>query len=216
MRASRRVVAALLVWPAGACAPPAGAAIGAGAPQSPPSLPAVRPDSGDLIPVGLGHLKQDEISIKLDLTSLTVTLLPVEESVIRVVAPDSYRTLHKLVMDKAPDIERGARVHGLRERHVWMVRFVGLAAGAVFNPGDVTITQSGREFRPLEIYPLSTRFGSRLNVTETQSALYLFDDGLDVAQPLTVAMGAVQSTDWEGISRVIEREKAAIRGRRGG
>ncbi len=212
MKTAAIVVLALATWPPIACVPPGNPGTGV---ASQPSLPPIRPDSGDLIRPGFGHLKQEEISIRLDLTNVTVQLVPMEESVIRVLAPDSYSFLHKMANDKAPEIEQRARVHGLQERHVWMVTFFGLAPGATFTPGDLTITQGGREFRPLEIIPLTSGFGARLRVNESQRALYLFDDGLNVSQPLTVAMGLVQNNDWEGILRAIDLEKAVIRGRGG-
>ena len=62
--------------------------------------------------------------------------------------------------------------------------------------------------------PLSTGFGSqRLQPRETQSALYLFDDALDVNQPLTVSLSGQESTSWATTLRTIERERALIRSR---
>ena len=48
---------------------------------------------------------------------------------------------------------------------------------------------------------------------ELQQALYLFEDGIDLSQPLTVTMGIERNTDWQNILRTIERERAMIRSR---
>jgi hypothetical protein len=94
------------------------------------------------------------------------------------------------------------------------VTFFGLAPEARFTPTDVTVTAAGREFRPLEIIPLTSGFGEqRLGTRETQSALFLFDDGLDTDQPVTVTVGIVRNTDWQSILRTTERERAVIRSR---
>ena len=71
------------------------------------------------------------------------------------------------------------------------------------------------DYRPVEVLPISSGFGEqRLQPRETQSALYLFDDALDVNQPLIVSMGTTQSNAWSTTTlRTIERERALIRSR---
>jgi hypothetical protein len=174
-------------------------------------------DTNGLIPAGFGTLRQTDIAIKVDLPDIEVWLFPLDASVIRVLAPDTYRSLVGVLESKKTVIERLAQAHGLRERRLWYVTFNGLAPDARFDPQDVTITAQGRAFTPLEVIPLTTGFGQqRLQPHETQKALYLFDDGLDVSQPLTVAMGTMQVTTWETILQAIESEQAAIRARAGG
>jgi hypothetical protein len=61
---------------------------------------------------------------------------------------------------------------------------------------------------------LSSGFGEqRLNVRETQSALYLFGDGVDLAQPIIVRMQGNEDGSWGTILQRIEQERALIRGR---
>ena len=84
---SRRFVAlGLMVCAAcasGSAAPPAQAA----------PTPRVSSDStaATAIPAGLGTLKQDDISIVLQPQGVRVTAIPLDENVIRTLAPDSYR-----------------------------------------------------------------------------------------------------------------------------
>ncbi len=215
----RPVAAAVLVALIDACA---------GAPPTPTPGPAtqvtaalpptrVTRDSmaSTLIPAGLGNIKQDSISIILQPEGVRVSAIPLDESVIRVVAPDSYRTLHAILESKRAQIVQRAALRGIREPRVWYVRFYGLTPDARFVPTDFTITSGGREYRPFDVLPLSPGFGTqRLQPRETQTALLLFEEGLDVSQPLVVTMGSQRNSDWESILlRTIDPERAAIRAR---
>lgn len=200
----------------GGAPPPAPATTASGAASTAsPSTSAPRDASNvGLVPEGYGSLRQDEIAIRLPMSDITVRLIPLDESVIRVLAPDSYRALRQLVDSRRAQIDQLARAHGLQAPQIWYVTFFGLAAESRFTPTDLTVTSAGREFRPLEILPLSSGFSEqRLQARETRSALYLFEDGLDDTQPLTVAMGSARSADWQGILLTIERERALIRSR---
>jgi hypothetical protein len=186
-----------------------------------PALPAghVARDSmsSTLIPAGLGTVRQDSISIVLQPEGVRVLAIPLDESVIRVLASDSYRSLHATLESKRQQIMQRAAMHSVREPRVWVVRFIGLTPDARFVPTDFTVTSGGREYRPFDIIPLSPGFGSqRLQPREQQSALLLFEDGLDVSQPLVVTMGSQRNTDWETILlKTIDPERAAIRARAG-
>jgi hypothetical protein len=173
--------------------------------------------SSTLIPAGLGTVRQDSISIVLQPEGVRVAAIPLDESVIRVLAPDSYRSLHATLESRRQQIMQRAAMHSVREPRVWIVRFVGLAPDARFVPTDFTVTSGGREYRPFDIIPLSPGFGAqRLQPREQQSALLLFEEGLDVSQPLVVTMGSQRNTDWETILlKTIDPERAAIRARAG-
>jgi hypothetical protein len=144
-----------------------------------------------------------------------VTAIPLDESVIRVLAPDSYRSLHAVLESKRQQIMQRATLRGIREPRVWYVRFYGLAPDARFVPTDFTVTSGGREYRPFDVIPLTPGFGTqRLQPREQQTALLMFEDGLDVSQTLVVTMGSQRNTDWESILlRTIDPERAAIRAR---
>lgn len=200
---------------AAACA----TAPGSASPASQRTLPAARVAndsmSSTLIPAGLGTVRQDSISIVLQPEGVRVTAIPLDESVIRVLASDSYRYLHATLESKRAQISQRATVRGIRDPRVWFVRFYGLAPDARFVPTDFTVTSGGREYRPFDVIPLSPGFGTqRLQPREQQTALLLFEEGLDVSQPLVVTMGSQRNTDWETILlRTIDPERAAIRAR---
>ena len=184
-----------------------------GAPATPASV-AADTNGGGLVPAGFGTLRQDDIAIKLQLADVLVKLTPLDESVIRTLSPDSYRALRELAESRHDAIARLVSQHGLLHGSVWYVSYYGLAPEARFSPLELTINSSGRDFRPLDVLPLSSGFGSqRLQPRETQSALYLFDDAVDVNQPLTVSLSTSQSSSWATALRAIERERVLIRSR---
>ena len=167
-----------------------------------------------LIPPNYGTLRQDDIAIHMQVEQVQVRAIPLDEAVIRVLAPDSYRSLRGLRESKRDAIDRLAARYMLRERNVWLVSFFGLAPDARFSPGELTLSVSGRDYRPLEVLPLSSGFGEqRLNVRETQSALYLFGDGIDLAQPIVARMQGTEDASWGNTIQRIEQERALIRGR---
>ena len=165
-------------------------------------------------PVGLGTLRQDDIAIVLQPEGVRVTAIPLDEGVIQTLAPDSYRSLRTLLESRRQEIARRSAMHGVRNPRVWYVLFYGLAADARFVPTDVSVSSGGRDYRPFDVVAISPGFGAqRLQPRDTQKGLLLFDEGLDVSQPMVVTMGAERNSDWENILRKIDAERAAIRAR---
>lgn len=201
----------------GAGAPPTPKPPGETARPSPTRAAAAQAETTAMVPAGFGTLRQDDIAIRLELEQVRIRLLPLDEGIIRLLSPDSYRALRDLASSRQRQIERVAQMHGLHERRLWYVSFYGLAPEARFSPLELTITSGGREFRPFEVIPLSSGFGEqRLQPRETQSALYVFDDGMDLAQPLGVMFGRVRDdAAWAEALRRIERERSLVRARAG-
>ena len=193
--------------------PPATGTKPATTPSTPAAASADTTGTG-LVPAGFGTLRQEQIAIPLQLPGVLVKLTPLDESVIRTLAPDSYRAFRELAESKRPAIVRLASQHGLRRGSLWHVSFYGLAPDARFSPLELTVTVAGRDYRPVEVLPLSTGFGEqRLQPRETQTALYLFDDALDVNQPLIVSLGSDRNTSWSEKLTTIEKERVLIRSR---
>jgi hypothetical protein len=166
------------------------------------------------IPVGFGTLRQDDIAIRIELQGLIVRAIPLDENLIRLLTPDSYRALRDLQESNKQAIAAVTRRTGGRAPDLWYVSFYGVQPDVHFSPMELVITSSGRDFRALEILPLSSGFGEqRLTQRETQSAIYLFDDAIDLDQPLTVTFQNVRNDDWDQILTRIERERALVRAR---
>lgn len=208
----KRTVAALLVV---GCT---GQAATSAAPVLPPGPITQDSTASTLVPANFGSLRQDDISIVLQPSGIRATALPLDEPVLRVLATDSYRTLRNILESRRAEIVQRARTRGMREPRVWYLKFYGLVPNARFIPTDLTITSGGRDYRPFDVIPLTDGFGSqRLQPRETQQGLLLFDDAVDVSQPLIVTMGAERNTQWsnEDILGRIDAERARIRARTG-
>jgi hypothetical protein len=169
-----------------------------------------------LVPPGFGTLRQDDIAVRLQLTGgLTVRAIPLDESLIRLLSPDSYRALRDLQESRREQISAVQARFRYPRYSIWYVSFFGLEQGeARFSPQELIIASAGRDFRPLEVIPLTSGFGEqRLKQREVQSALYVFDGSIDLAQPLTVTVETAQSTAWANVLQRVERERALVRSR---
>jgi hypothetical protein len=200
---------AVLVVAAG-CAVPLG-----GAPAVAPT-PAQSDSSRLLVPAGFGSLRQEDIAIRIQ-QRLQVQAIPLDETIIRVLSPDSYRALREQVTSRSAMLDEVARRMGFRDVSVWLVRFHGLEQGETpFSPMEFIITSVGRDFRPIDVLPLTPGFGQhRLKQREVQSALYVFDPQVDVNQPLTVQYESSRNADWAVALTRIERERVLVRSRAG-
>ena len=166
------------------------------------------------VPVGFGTLRQDEIAIRLELQGLIVRAIPLDENLIRLLTPDSYRALRELQESNKQSIAAVTRRTGGRSPDLWYVSFYGVEPDVHFSPMELVITSGGRDFRSLEVLPLSAGFGEqRLRQRETQSAIYLFDENIDLDQPLSVTFQNVRNDGWEQILTRVERERALVRAR---
>lgn len=167
------------------------------------------------VPAGYGTLKQDDIAIKLQYNGLQVRVLPLDETVIRTLGPDSYRTLRELRESKRAATDAVLRRTGKPGASLWYVQFYNLEQGeARFSPLELLITSAGRDFRAVELFALTPGFGEqRLRQRETQAALYVFDPAVDVNQPLTVTFETQSSDVWETLLKKVERERMLITGR---
>jgi len=160
------------------------------------------------VPAGFGTLRQDDIALKTSpANGLQVRAIPLDERIIRLLSPDSYRALRDLSTSKADQ---------LPSYSLWYVSFFALEQGETrFSPQEFIISNTGRDFRPLDIVPLTPGFGAyRLKQREVQSALLVFDGQIDVNQPVTAQLEGIPSvTDWSAVIQRIERERALVRSR---
>jgi hypothetical protein len=203
----RPSVLALVV--AGACAPatsvPAEAEAGAA-----PSPEQVREES-NMVPAGLGSLHQDQFTLSLRDGDLLLKVTPLEESVIRLAAPDTYERLRATV-DSRIEQARAAVYSG--EPELMLVSFFSYSPDVDYRPDDLLVVQQGRQMRPVVVLPLTNGWGrSRLQQREIQNAVYVFDRDIDYAQPMTIRYGALETGDWINVVPVLDRERARVRAR---
>jgi hypothetical protein len=203
-----RLASALLLSVGTACAQS-----GAGGAAAAPAREGQDPT---LVPVGFGTLRQDDIAVRVSLTGgLTVRAIPLDESVIRTLSPDSYRALREIMASRRAALDSLHRRFRLPRYSVWFVSFFAQEQGETrFSPMEFIITNTGRDFRPLDLVPLTPGFGEyRLRQREVQSALFVFDGQLDVNQPLSVIVETTEGGGWADILKRIDRERLLIRAR---
>jgi len=168
------------------------------------------PRLDDLPPVGYGTLGQEDISVTLVGTDFTVGFIPLSESIIRLLRPDTYNSMRRLRQSKGDEIAETARRHGIREPAVFFVSFFGRGQQVRFNPEALTITGQNRSFRPIAMLANSRAFSDRqLSQRETATAIYIYEDGLRLADPFTLSYEGRSSNQWQVIIRLLERERAA-------
>lgn len=197
-----------------------GCTSGAALPPPSPLPPSrtVAADTAGLVPPGRGSLRQDDVALRLQQLGVTVRLIPLDEAVLRVLSPDSYRALRELRESRRAAIDAAARRAAVRSPSLWYVSFHNQEEGeARFTPSSLVLSNVGRDFRPLEAIPLTAGFGAqRLAQRESQSAILLFDEALDVRQPIVVLYEGSTNTEWAERVQRIERERALIRSRTAG
>jgi len=203
-------MAAACAAPPGGTGGPAHAADGAPLQRSTASQ-----DTTGIVPAGFGSLRQEEISIRLNHQGLTVQAMPMDEDFLRTLAPDSYRTLAALRESKRPQLDSIAQRAGLTDVAVWYVTFRNFQQGeAPFSPQDVTLTNVGREFHPLDAIGISSGFAQhRLAQNETASGLLVFDRAINPNRDLTLRLETQTSGDWQAILQRVELERSLIRSR---
>lgn len=171
----------------------------------------------NMVPAGFGTMRQDDIALKIAPSSgLQVRAIPLDEGLIRLLSPDSYRALRDLMRGKEREIEAAKQRQRQPTYSLWYVSFFAIEQGETrFSPQELIIQNVGRDFRPIDVIPLTPGFGSyRLSQREVQSAIYVFDGQLDVNQPMTAQMESVSSaTDWNRVMQRVERERALVRSR---
>lgn len=177
-------------------------------------VPTCRLVSQDTIPAGYGTLRRDDIVVQLSTGTIGIQLLPLEQQVIRLLAPDTYRSLHQLVSSRATEIADAAQRGGTEHPTLVMVTFLGVVPEARFNPEEVNITSRGRLFRPIGIVPLSPTWSSfQLNARQQAAAIYLFEPGISVREELTVSYQGLSSDAWSRSIRLLDQERARVKAR---
>jgi len=176
--------------------------------------PPVRLSAQDSLPVGYGTLRRDDIAVRLTTDQLDIQVLPLDEGVIRLLAPDTYRSLTDLIRARRAAIDSLAAVTGAAHPALVMVTIYGLVPQARFSPEDLNIASRGRLFRPAAIVPLSPRWNSyQLDAREQAVGIYLFEEGLSFRDDLTVSYQSLSSDSWSRAVRLLDQERARVRAR---
>ncbi|MBC8089620.1 MAG: hypothetical protein H7Z40_20345 [Phycisphaerae bacterium] len=168
-------------------------------------------------PPGFGSLREDDITIRIALIGgLQVSAVPLDECVIRMLSPDSYRVLQQRRASRQPAVDSVATRRRLQKYSLWSVMFYATEQGEVrFSPFEFVIRNVGQDFRPIEVIGLTTGFSEyRLTQREQQRAILVFDGQVDLNQPLTaVIQSTTSTTSWQDVMRRVEQERSLVRSR---
>ncbi len=187
--------------------------------QGTPPAQEVEADTLDpnYVPAGFGSLRLEDIAIRVTPSSgLQVRAIPLDERIIRLLSPDSYRAMREALKSKQAALDIVKERNRLPSYSIWQVSFFALEQGETrFSPLEFIIDNTGRNFRPIDILPLTPGFGEyRLRQREVQTALFVFDGQIDVNQPTAASMeGTPTTTDWSRVLQAIERERTLVRSR---
>jgi hypothetical protein len=168
----------------------------------------------DTVPAGFGTLRRDDIVVRLATGTIEVQVLPLDEQVIRLLAPDTYRSLTQLVQSRATDLADAAARGSTQNSTLLMVTFLGVVPQARFNPEELNLTSRGRLFRPIGIVPLSPTWSSfQLDARQQAAAIYLFEPGISFDEQLTVSYQGLASDAWTRSVRLLDQERARVKAR---
>jgi hypothetical protein len=167
----------------------------------------------DTLPVGFGTLRRDEITVRFATGAIEVQVLPLGEDVIRLLAPDTYRSLTGLLASRRSELDAAATRAGVASSSspLVMVTFFALVPQSRFSPEDLEITSRGRLFRPAAIVPLSPAWSMlQLDARQQAAAIYLFEEGISFREALTVSYQGLNNDSWSRSVSVLERERARV------
>jgi hypothetical protein len=193
------------------------AAPGCASAQHPADQPEPPPDQASpnrMPPEGYGSLTQNDLTLRIVTPEIEVRLVPLDQRVTRLLAPDTYRSLLGLVESRRPSIDSIARRSGTSRPGLALVTFFGQQAGIRFDPQTVAVTFRNQYLQPIGIVPYSPRFNSQqLNVREQVSGIYLFQEELPVGDSFRFSYGNFNSDDWQNKQRELDRERARVSAR---
>lgn len=177
-----------------------------------PAADSVAADPLDEIPIGAGTLRQEEISMGLRRGELQIRVTPLDESIIRVAAPDTYERLSALGRGHQEIFreETGSAV----PFRLFLISLYSESTEVTFEPEALNLVNRGLRYRPVEIRAVTPGWDSRhLLPRETLMAVYAFTSDLDLERDVEVEYQEIRSRDWQEILPVIQRERSRLRSR---
>ena len=160
------------------------------------------------LPPGYGTLRQDEVTMQMMSGVLQIQVTPLDESVTRVTAPDTY--------DRLSGMARAHEGRAPEASMLFLVSFFSDQPGIRFVPEEVQLISRGIRMRPSAILPVTPGWGQRrLQQRQTEMAVYAFPSGIDLESDLQLAYQLEQTSSWAGIITRIQAERGRARARAG-
>jgi len=182
---------------------------------APPSTPApggsLLAQERPLPPPGYGTLRQDDIAVRIQTANLQLQLLPLDEEVLRLLAPDAYRSLSVLRDARASEVQAAIEQARVSDPRLMFVTIYGKQPQVRFDPEQLFIASGNVFYRPLAIVPLSPGWSEqRVSPREQASAIYLFEPAIRLFEPFDVQFAGTTSGQWGQSVRRLEDERARV------
>jgi hypothetical protein len=180
------------------------------APADRPAAP--QPAADAAVPAGHGSLRQEDVTVALRTSSLQLRVTPLNEGILRLLAPDTHARL-------AATRDRLAAAHALPALapEPFLVAFYSQQPATSYQPDDVRLIHAGRLLAPLAVAPVTAGWGRpTLDQQEPQLAIYWFEGPVDFGQSIVVRYGAIESDGWRDVVPQLDAERARVRARAGG
>lgn len=157
-------------------------------------------------PRGHGSLLQSEVSMSLSSRDLEIMVTPLDESVIRVTAPDTEERLRGIAA-----VHRGSLPS---DATLFLVSFFTAEADVAFVPEEIQLLTQGLRVLPSGIAPITPGWQQRRVLQrQTELAVYAFPTNVDLESELVLVYGFDQTSAWSGILPRIQGERARARAR---
>lgn len=157
---------------------------------------------------GYGTLKQDEFTVGIRSGNLLVKVTPLNEQIIRLAAPDTYKRLNALAESKRTE---AAQRSYAESPELFLVSFFSYSPDVEFSPEDVQLDYSGKLLRAAAILALTPSWGrQRMKQQETQAAIYVFNEPIDYELPLVLKYGFDQNHEWQRVIPRLQVERNKI------
>jgi hypothetical protein len=200
----RPLLVALVAVGTAACAPAIGSE---GQPQQSSAERGAAAQTRAMVPTGYGTLRQDDATVSLRSGPVLVKITPLDEALIRLLAPDTYTRLHALRESRSVEAERTV----MRPVELFLVSFFSYQPDVSFQPEDLQLFHQSRILRPSSIMPVTSGWGQqRLAQQETQTAIYAYESPVEYDQPITVRYGQVESDEWRQVLMRLETERSKV------
>ncbi len=165
----------------------------------------------EVLPAGLGSLKQDDLTIRLRTDALEIRFLPLDQRVLKLLAPDANASLNRLIEGQQSTIDSVARMRGISRPGLALVSFFATQPNANFDADVLNLSVRNRLIRPAGIVPYTPGFAvQRLDVRQMASAIYLFEEPIPVLEPFTLQYSQELSNEWERKLSLIDRERQRV------
>ncbi len=169
---------------------------------------------GTMPPMGLGSLTQEQISISIANSQLTVRFQPLNERLLRLLAPDAYRALSGMIASRRAAIDSVSRYSGSTQPGLMLVTVYGNVPDVRFEATSVGVAVNSIRVDPVGIIPLNANFSrQQLPQQAVGQGLYVFADELPVYSPMTFSYGSVAAEGWASKISTFDRELARVSAR---